>query len=93
MFLTLLFPPKPPTPNLEEDLKEVLRNEAGIDLILEDNTPPPEQRRKQTVGFEVFLTVKCSAVHCKRLWYFHALYSDKKHFSLSCNPWSVLLHL
>lgn len=54
MFLTLLFPPKPPTPNLEEDLKEVLRNEAGIDLILEDNTPPPEQRRKQTVGFEVF---------------------------------------
>ncbi|KAG5274767.1 hypothetical protein AALO_G00139910 [Alosa alosa] len=39
--------PLPPTPNLEEDLKEVLRKEAGIELILEDNTPPPELRRKQ----------------------------------------------
>ncbi|XP_063071833.1 v-myb avian myeloblastosis viral oncogene homolog-like 2b [Engraulis encrasicolus] len=39
--------PLPATPNLEEDLKEVLRNEAGIELMLED-TPPPEQRRKQS---------------------------------------------
>ncbi|XP_030634390.1 v-myb avian myeloblastosis viral oncogene homolog-like 2b [Chanos chanos] len=38
--------PLPPTPNLEEDLKEVLRSEAGIELIVEDETPP-EQRRKQ----------------------------------------------
>uniref|UniRef100_A0AAY4EIV6 Uncharacterized protein n=1 Tax=Denticeps clupeoides TaxID=299321 RepID=A0AAY4EIV6_9TELE len=38
--------PLPPTPNLEEDLKEVLRSEAGIELIVQDETPP-EQRRKQ----------------------------------------------
>ncbi|XP_018589677.1 v-myb avian myeloblastosis viral oncogene homolog-like 2b isoform X2 [Scleropages formosus] len=38
--------PLPPTPNLEEDLKEVLRSEAGLDLIVEDKTPP-EQKRKQ----------------------------------------------
>ncbi|KAL2090770.1 hypothetical protein ACEWY4_013033 [Coilia grayii] len=40
--------PLPPTPNLAEDLKEVLRNETGIELILEDSTPPPEPRRKQS---------------------------------------------
>ncbi|XP_036387277.1 v-myb avian myeloblastosis viral oncogene homolog-like 2b isoform X1 [Megalops cyprinoides] len=38
--------PLPPTPNLEEDLKEVLRSEAGIELIVVDE-PPAEQRRKQ----------------------------------------------
>lgn len=38
--------PLPQTPNLEEDLKEVLRREAGIDLTVVGNTPP-EQRRKQ----------------------------------------------
>ncbi|KAG9353321.1 hypothetical protein JZ751_017898 [Albula glossodonta] len=38
--------PLPPTPNLEEDLKEVLRSEAGIELIVVDE-PPVEQRRKQ----------------------------------------------
>ncbi|XP_023662130.1 v-myb avian myeloblastosis viral oncogene homolog-like 2b isoform X1 [Paramormyrops kingsleyae] len=38
--------PLPPTPNLEEDLKEVLRSEAGIELIVENETPP-EQKRKQ----------------------------------------------
>ncbi|XP_012694000.1 v-myb avian myeloblastosis viral oncogene homolog-like 2b isoform X2 [Clupea harengus] len=37
--------PLPPTPNLE-DIKEVLRKEAGIDLMLDDDTPP-EHRRKQ----------------------------------------------
>ncbi|KAL4655893.1 myb-related protein B isoform X1 [Arapaima gigas] len=39
--------PLPQTPNLEEDLKEVLRSQAGIDLIVEDQTPP-EQKRKQS---------------------------------------------
>ncbi|XP_026076574.1 myb-related protein B [Carassius auratus] len=38
--------PLPPTPNLEEDLKEMLRNEAGIELIVEDETPA-EKKRKQ----------------------------------------------
>ncbi|XP_056108495.1 v-myb avian myeloblastosis viral oncogene homolog-like 2b [Rhinichthys klamathensis goyatoka] len=37
--------PLPPTPNME-DLKEVLRSEAGIELIVEDETPT-EKRRKQ----------------------------------------------
>ncbi|KAJ8385338.1 hypothetical protein AAFF_G00190540 [Aldrovandia affinis] len=37
--------PLPQTPNLE-DLKEVLRSEAGIELIVVDE-PPAEQRRKQ----------------------------------------------
>lgn len=46
--LSLLFAPKPPTPNLE-DIKEVLRKEAGIDLMLDDDTPP-EHRRKQAVS-------------------------------------------
>ncbi|XP_026857625.1 v-myb avian myeloblastosis viral oncogene homolog-like 2b isoform X1 [Electrophorus electricus] len=39
--------PLPPTPNLEEDLKEVLRSEAGVELIVRDESPP-EQRRKQS---------------------------------------------
>ncbi|XP_017572042.1 v-myb avian myeloblastosis viral oncogene homolog-like 2b [Pygocentrus nattereri] len=38
--------PLPPTPNLEEDLKEVLRSEAGIELIVKDESPP-EWRQKQ----------------------------------------------
>uniref|UniRef100_A0A8B9LKE1 V-myb avian myeloblastosis viral oncogene homolog-like 2b n=1 Tax=Astyanax mexicanus TaxID=7994 RepID=A0A8B9LKE1_ASTMX len=38
--------PLPPTPNLEEDLKEVLRSEAGIELIVKDESPP-ERRPKQ----------------------------------------------
>uniref|UniRef100_A0A8C0YGM0 V-myb avian myeloblastosis viral oncogene homolog-like 2b n=1 Tax=Cyprinus carpio carpio TaxID=630221 RepID=A0A8C0YGM0_CYPCA len=38
--------PLPPTPNLEEDLKEMLRSEAGIELIVEDETPT-EKKRKQ----------------------------------------------
>lgn len=37
--------PLPPTPNME-DLKEVLRSEAGIELIVEDETPT-ENKRKQ----------------------------------------------
>uniref|UniRef100_A0A8C8GMY9 V-myb avian myeloblastosis viral oncogene homolog-like 2b n=1 Tax=Oncorhynchus tshawytscha TaxID=74940 RepID=A0A8C8GMY9_ONCTS len=37
--------PMPQTPN-EEDLKEVLLKEAGIELIVMDESPP-EQRRKQ----------------------------------------------
>ncbi|XP_041112666.1 v-myb avian myeloblastosis viral oncogene homolog-like 2b isoform X4 [Polyodon spathula] len=35
----------PPTPNLE-DLKEVLRSEAGIELLIDDESPQ-EQKRKQ----------------------------------------------
>ncbi|XP_067097619.1 v-myb avian myeloblastosis viral oncogene homolog-like 2b [Osmerus mordax] len=38
--------PLPQTPNLEEDLKEVLLREAGITLTVVGDTPP-EQRRKQ----------------------------------------------
>ncbi|TRY97808.1 hypothetical protein DNTS_008294 [Danionella cerebrum] len=38
--------PLPQTPNLEEDLKEVLRSEAGIELIMEDETPA-QRKRKQ----------------------------------------------
>ncbi|XP_061487531.1 myb-related protein B isoform X2 [Rhineura floridana] len=39
--------PLPQTPNLEEDLKEVLRSEAGIELIIEDDVKPERQKRKQ----------------------------------------------
>ncbi|XP_026239089.1 myb-related protein B isoform X2 [Urocitellus parryii] len=38
--------PLPQTPHLEEDLKEVLRSEAGIELIIEDDTRPEKQKRK-----------------------------------------------
>jgi myb-related protein len=38
--------PLPQTPHLEEDLKEVLRSEAGIELIMEDNARPEKQKRK-----------------------------------------------
>ncbi|KAL1785617.1 myb-related protein B [Sigmodon hispidus] len=37
--------PLPPTPHLEEDLKEVLRSEAGIELIIEDDVRPEKQRK------------------------------------------------
>ncbi|KAL7985501.1 hypothetical protein Chor_004071, partial [Crotalus horridus] len=39
--------PLPQTPNLEEDLKEVLWSEAGMELIIEDDVKPEKQRRKQ----------------------------------------------
>ncbi|XP_024057802.2 myb-related protein B isoform X3 [Terrapene carolina triunguis] len=39
--------PLPQTPHLEEDLKEVLRSEAGIELIIEDDVKPDKQKRKQ----------------------------------------------
>lgn len=38
--------PLPQTPHLEEDLKEVLRSEAGIELIIEDDMRPEKQKRK-----------------------------------------------
>ncbi|XP_028926835.1 myb-related protein B isoform X2 [Ornithorhynchus anatinus] len=39
--------PLPQTPHLEEDLKEVLRTEAGIELIIEDEVKPDRPKRKQ----------------------------------------------
>ncbi|XP_038606284.1 LOW QUALITY PROTEIN: myb-related protein B [Tachyglossus aculeatus] len=39
--------PLPQTPHLEEDLKEVLRTEAGIELIIEDDVKPDRPKRKQ----------------------------------------------
>ncbi|XP_053527000.1 myb-related protein B isoform X2 [Artibeus jamaicensis] len=38
--------PLPQTPHLEEDLKEVLRSEAGIELVSEDDVRPEKQKRK-----------------------------------------------
>lgn len=38
--------PLPQTPHLEEDLKEVLRSEAGMELIIEDDMRPEKQKRK-----------------------------------------------
>lgn len=42
---------QPQTPHLEEDLKEVLRSEAGIELIIEDDVKPEKQKRKQGVSW------------------------------------------
>ncbi|KAM6458708.1 myb-related protein B isoform 3-T3 [Liasis olivaceus] len=39
--------PLPQTPNLEEDLKEVLWSETGMELIVEDDVKPEKQKRKQ----------------------------------------------
>ncbi|KAJ6661075.1 hypothetical protein lerEdw1_016876 [Lerista edwardsae] len=39
--------PLPQTPNLEEDLKEVLRSETGMELTIEDDVKPEKQKRKQ----------------------------------------------
>lgn len=44
------FSHQPQTPHLEEDLKEVLRSEAGIELIIEDDMKPEKQKRKQGVS-------------------------------------------
>ncbi|KAM4622291.1 myb-related protein B [Discoglossus pictus] len=38
--------PLPPTPHLEEDLKEVLRSESGIELIIVDEPRSDRQKRK-----------------------------------------------
>ncbi|XP_053309862.1 myb-related protein B [Spea bombifrons] len=38
--------PLPPTPHLEEDLKEVLRRESGIELIIVDQPKYERQKRK-----------------------------------------------
>uniref|UniRef100_A0A8C5R9L1 MYB proto-onco like 2 n=1 Tax=Leptobrachium leishanense TaxID=445787 RepID=A0A8C5R9L1_9ANUR len=38
--------PLPPTPHLEEDLKEVLRRESGMDLLPSDNTKYNRPKRK-----------------------------------------------
>lgn len=48
--LSLPFSSQPQTPHLEEDLKEVLRSEAGIELIIEDDVKPEKQKRKQGVS-------------------------------------------
>ncbi|XP_062842774.1 v-myb avian myeloblastosis viral oncogene homolog-like 2b isoform X2 [Trichomycterus rosablanca] len=37
--------PLPQTPNLEEDLKEVLRTEAGIELIIKEESPGQKRRQ------------------------------------------------
>lgn len=60
---------KPPTPNME-DLKEVLRSEAGIELIVEDETPT-EKRRKQVVREErcCHVQVVCRLLLCKATLY------------------------
>lgn len=52
---------QPQTPHLEEDLKEVLRSEAGIELIIEDDVKPEKQKRKQGVSwFNIqYLLVGC----------------------------------
>nr|XP_008514136.1 PREDICTED: myb-related protein B [Equus przewalskii] len=42
--------PLPQTPHLEEDLKEVLRSEAGLELIVEDEVRPEKQKRKAGVS-------------------------------------------
>lgn len=42
--------PQPQTPHLEEDLKEVLRSEAGMELIIEDDLRPEKQKRKPGVS-------------------------------------------
>ena len=42
--------PQPQTPHLEEDLKEVLRSEAGIELVGEDDVRPEKQKRKAGVS-------------------------------------------
>lgn len=42
--------PQPQTPHLEEDLKEVLRSEAGIELTIEDQVRPEKQKRKAGVS-------------------------------------------
>lgn len=41
---------KPQTPNLEDDINEVIRRDTGVDLVLVRLTPP-EQRRKTMVRF------------------------------------------
>ncbi|XP_069508444.1 myb-related protein B isoform X2 [Ambystoma mexicanum] len=41
--------PLPPTPHLEEDLKEVLRTEAGIELIVVDEAKMGTHKRKQAL--------------------------------------------
>ncbi|KAF5906132.1 myb-related protein B, partial [Clarias magur] len=55
--------PLPPTPNLEEDLKEVLRTEAGIELIVKDESPaeqkpkalhrPPMKKVRKSLALDV----------------------------------------
>ncbi|XP_069099864.1 myb-related protein B isoform X3 [Pleurodeles waltl] len=41
--------PLPPTPHLEEDLKEVLRSEAGIELVIVDEAKMGNHKRKQAI--------------------------------------------
>lgn len=41
---------KPQTPNLEDDINEVILRDAGVNLVLARSTPP-QQRRKSMVTF------------------------------------------
>lgn len=50
MGITPCLCPQPQTPHLEEDLKEVLRSEAGIELIIEDDVRPEKQKKKSGVS-------------------------------------------
>ncbi|KAG9473901.1 myb-related protein B isoform X2 [Eleutherodactylus coqui] len=57
--------PLPPTPHLEEDLKEVLRNESGIELVIVEDSKHERQKRKpgpQTC--ESFLSMSLNESSC-----------------------------
>lgn len=60
--LLLIFP-QPQTPHLEEDLKEVLRSEAGIELIIEDDVKPEKQKRKQGVSLFSYSCCHAALLH------------------------------
>ena len=46
---SLFLPSQPQTPNLEDDINEVILRDAGIDFVSLRSTPP-EQRRKTMVA-------------------------------------------
>ena len=56
--------PQPQTPHLEEDLKEVLRSEAGIELIIEDEVRPENITNRSHSKFSAICGMRIHPLIC-----------------------------
>lgn len=49
---------KPQTPNLEDDINEVILRDTGVDLVLARSTPPEQRRKTMVTFFSLIFTCK-----------------------------------
>lgn len=57
---------KPQTPNLEDDINEVILRDTGVDMVLARSTPPEQRRKTMVTFFSLIFTCKNKNI------YFHS---------------------